>query len=496
MCCPQNCFDVRSYCKAKNMGSKLTFPTMVSFGTGQVSEAVKNAGFNVFLLFYYNQVIGVSATATSIALAIALVFDAFTDPLAGSISDKHSGSWGRRHPFIFLSAFPLAVTFFFLFNPPDSLNEFGLVIWLTVFAILVRASMTFYHVPHLALGAELAEDYDQRSTLYAFSTFFGYMGGVVFVPISYRVFFPTTEEFNPALLNNEAYFSWSIFAGILMVLAILICVFGTWREIPRLKEKVSNPSSNFELNALRRELFDAFSNVSFRTIFFGMILCMFIISVEAVLSPFMGFHFFEMTTEQLSFFSIGQLLGLMFSVLFVPLVTTRFDKKPTLISCALLVVLLVNVPIVLRLFDFEWFPQPGSNSLLVILVINSGITTMLAIALFATVNSMFADIADEHELETGERREGIIFSARSFANKFTASAGLVFGGVLLDYIDFPRRAVTGEVSEDIVWQLGFIAGPATSIFTILGVLLFFRYKIDRARHREIIGLLRGSKSSN
>ena len=478
------------------MGSKLTFPTMLSFGTGQVSEAVKNAGFNVFLLFYYNQVIGVSATATSIALAIALVFDAFTDPLAGSISDKHSGSWGRRHPFIFLSAFPLAVTFFFLFNPPDSLNEFGLVIWLAVFAILVRASMTFYHVPHLALGAELAEDYDQRSTLYAFSTFFGYMGGVVFVPISYRVFFPTTEEFNPALLNEEAFFSWSIFAGILMVFAILICVFGTRKEIPRLREKVSNLSSNFEWNALRRELFDAFSNVSFRTIFFGMILCMFIISVEAVLGPFMGFHFFEMTTEQLSLFSIGQLLGLMLSVLFVPLVTTRFDKKPTLISCALLVVVLVNIPIVLRLVDFDWFPQPGSNSLLVILVINSGITTMLAIALFATVNSMFADIADEHELETGERREGIIFSARSFANKATASAGLVFGGVLLDYIDFPRGAVTGEVSEEIVWQLGLIAGPATSIFTILGVLLFFRYKIDRARHREIIGLLRGGKRSN
>ena len=281
-----------------------------------------------------------------------------------------------------------------------------------------------------------------------------------------------------------------------MVFAILICVFGTRKEIPRLRAKVSNSSSNFEWNALRRELFDAFSNVSFRTIFFGMILCMFIISVEAVLGPFMGFHFFEMTTEQLSLFSIGQLLGLMLSVLFVPLVTTRFDKKPTLISCALLVVVLVNIPIVLRLVDFDWFPQPGSNSLLVILVINSGITTMLAIALFATVNSMFADIADEHELETGERREGIIFSARSFANKATASAGLVFGGVLLDYIDFPRGAVTGEVSEEIVWQLGFIAGPATSIFTILGVLLFFRYKIDRARHREIIGLLREGKRSN
>ena len=109
---------------------------------------------------------------------------------------------------------------------------------------------------------------------------------------------------------------------------------------------------------------------------------------------------------------------------------------------------------------------------------------------------MFADIADEHELETGDRREGIIFSARSFANKFTASAGLVFGGILLDHIGFPRGAITGQVSEETVWQLGFIAGPATSVFTILGVFLFFRYKIDRARHRVILGLLRrGEKSS-
>ena len=104
------------------MSSTLTFPTMVSFGTGQVSEAIKNAGFNVFLLFYYNQVIGISATAASIALAIALVFDAFTDPLAGSISDKHSGRWGRRHPCILLSAFPLAVTFYFRFKPTDRTN--------------------------------------------------------------------------------------------------------------------------------------------------------------------------------------------------------------------------------------------------------------------------------------------------------------------------------------------------------------------------------------
>jgi GPH family glycoside/pentoside/hexuronide:cation symporter len=56
---------------------------MLAFGFGQIGEAVKNAGFNTFILFYDNQVLHVSVTSTSIALAIALVFNAFTDPIAG-----------------------------------------------------------------------------------------------------------------------------------------------------------------------------------------------------------------------------------------------------------------------------------------------------------------------------------------------------------------------------------------------------------------------------
>ncbi|MBL6690398.1 MAG: MFS transporter [Pseudomonadales bacterium] len=159
------------------MTRRLSLPTMLAYGFGQVSESVKNQGFNIFLLFYYNQVLHVSATGTSLALAIALIFDALTDPIAGSLSDKLKSRWGRRHPFILAAAIPLAVTFYFLFNPPDGLTEFGYILWLTVFAVLVRASMTFYHVPHLALGAEMADSYEQRSTLYAFNTFFAFMGG-------------------------------------------------------------------------------------------------------------------------------------------------------------------------------------------------------------------------------------------------------------------------------------------------------------------------------
>ena len=76
--------------------STLSLPVRLAFGIGQLAEAVKNQGFNVFLLFFYNQVLGVSASLTGLALAMALVVDAISDPLVGSYSDKLRTRYGRR----------------------------------------------------------------------------------------------------------------------------------------------------------------------------------------------------------------------------------------------------------------------------------------------------------------------------------------------------------------------------------------------------------------
>jgi GPH family glycoside/pentoside/hexuronide:cation symporter len=475
---------------------KLSLPTMVAYGFGQISEAVKNQGFNTFLLFYYNQVLHVSATGTGIALAIALVFDAFTDPIAGSLSDKYRSRWGRRHPFILFAAVPLAITFYLLFNPPVGLSELGYVLWLLTFAILVRAAMTFYHIPHLALGAELATDYHQRSTLYSFNTLFGATGGAIFLPISYLLFFPTTAAFNPALLNQTAYTPWALFSGAIMIFAIVVCFLGTASEIPRLRALSSAPAAHrFSMLQLLREVREALNNSSFRAIFFGMMLGTFILSVEGVLNPFMGFHFWGMTTEQLKYIPLGSLVGLVASMLIIPAATRRFDKKYTLIGSALLVIININLPIILALSGVSWFPERGSSALLYLLILSSVVTSALGVTLYATLNSMFADITDEHELEVGERREGVIFAARAFAVKATASMGLILGGVLLDLIAFPRGARLGEVDAEIIWQLGFLAGPATSVFTFCGMYFYMGYRIDKARHEAISRALAESKQN-
>ena len=98
----------------------------INYGIGQLAEGVKNAAFATFVLLYYNQVLGLSGSLAGLAIFIALCFDALTDPIAGSVSDNFKSRWGRRHPFMYASAIPLAIAFYLLFVPPEGLSSVAL----------------------------------------------------------------------------------------------------------------------------------------------------------------------------------------------------------------------------------------------------------------------------------------------------------------------------------------------------------------------------------
>ena len=87
----------------------LDLSSKLSFGIGQIAEGVKTCAFGTYLLFYYNQILGLSGDLAGLAIFIALVFDAVTDPIAGSVSDRWRSPMGRRHPFMYASALPLAI---------------------------------------------------------------------------------------------------------------------------------------------------------------------------------------------------------------------------------------------------------------------------------------------------------------------------------------------------------------------------------------------------
>ena len=150
----------------------------LAYASGTITFACKDVVFINFILLYYRQVLGVSGSLTGLALLIAMISDAITDPLMGSFSDRFKSKWGRRHPFMVISAVPLALTFVGLLCPP-ALSEFQLFIWLMAFAIALRTALTVFFIPYLALGAELSEDYLERSSVTTYRTVTGWIVALI-----------------------------------------------------------------------------------------------------------------------------------------------------------------------------------------------------------------------------------------------------------------------------------------------------------------------------
>lgn len=462
---------------------KLPLTTKLFWGVGQVGEGVKNAAFNSFLLFYYNQILGVSATLTALALGIAVLCDAISDPLVGSVSDRFKSRWGRRHPFMTASALPLAVTLFLLFMPPDGMTEIFYFGWVLFFSIAARTFLTLYQIPHLALGAEMATDYSDRNTLFSTGLFFGALSGYGFYFAMLTFVFPPQPDLPNGMYNAAGYPVMAAIAGGIAFAAIMTCVLGTRSYIPKLSQPTV-AKERLSPGRLFRELSIAFRNKSYRSIFFGLTLGGIVLAVEGAFTPFIGIHFWELETDQLRLIPIGVLVGLPVGAIVAAYLVRILDKKWCLILPAALSIVNSNVLIVLRLL--ELLPANGDPIIVPLLIVNSFIGAVCAPVVFISINSMFADIADEIELETGERQEGIIYSARAFAGKAANAFGTVVGGVALDLIAFPKSALPGSVDADVIFNLGLVQGPITSIFTLGGLLLYLGYRLNRQRHQEIV----------
>ena len=131
--------------EAVSSGRPLKFATKANYGLGAAGSGVAYAALSGTVLQYYlNQVMGLPAILVGTAIMVSLIVDAVVDPLVGQWSDNLQSPWGRRHPFMYVSAFLAAAAFYALWHAPGSLSGMALLGYMLVMLIAMRIAGSLF----------------------------------------------------------------------------------------------------------------------------------------------------------------------------------------------------------------------------------------------------------------------------------------------------------------------------------------------------------------
>jgi GPH family glycoside/pentoside/hexuronide:cation symporter len=461
----------------------LTWRVRIMFAVGQIPEGVQSTSFGFFLLFFYNQVLGLSGFLASLAIVLAILVDAVSDPIIGSWSDGLRNRWGRRHPFMYAAAAPFAICFYFLFSPPAELDEMQVFAWLVVFSVLTRTTQSVYSIPHTSLTAELSNDYHERTLLSSLRSVLQSIGTLMVFLIGLQIFFGATPEFPNGQLNPAAYPRFAVMFSIVIFAGVLMTAYGTHSHIPYLPQTDPN-GKRFSLMQVLRESGLAFGFRSFKAIVLTGVLFGMTMGMVSALSIYLGTLYFQFSLELIGLSFPASILGSFIGAgLATPLGRIFLEKKTLMIGGLIWFALWNTLPIILSLLGL--FPKPG-NPALFYLVMTANAICGMGIGVFTVmIGSMIADITDQHEEKHGSRSEGIYFAASSFAAKAIGGFGVVISGFVVDLAGIQRNATVETIDPESLRTLAMAMGPGVLVLIGVTVVAASFYDLSRAEHSRI-----------
>ncbi|MEO0982092.1 MAG: MFS transporter [Pseudomonadota bacterium] len=482
--------DPRADAKRRVVGSVWT---KLIYGFGFVATGVKGNGFNYFLLLFYSQALGVGPERVGLAIAIVFLFDAFSDPIVGYLSDNLRTPWGRRHPLMYASILPVCLGFYMLWNPPVGASEDALFVHLLVFSIIVRTAITFFEVPALALVPEFTDDYDERTSFLSYRAMFMWLGGVT-VSVVALLFLLDDSATGSGFTDVDGFRDYGLMASTVMFGAMLICAAGTHRTIPHLRGDNPGAGERYSLGRIFREMKEAVSNPSFAPLFISYFFASLASGLSAALSYYILGYFWGFTSVQTGLITAAIALSSVAAWAIAPRAARWLGKKRAVIILGVVAFTVAPAPVALRLLGL----MPGNDSSILFPLILS-ITMMdyaLIIATQIIKQSMVADLVEDSQVRTARRSEGVFFAGVSFMQKVVSGGGVLIAGVALAIVDFPEGAQPSEVGADALFRLGVFYAP--TMFTLWMIMLgcIYFYRIDRADHEANIAKLKAKEGAN
>lgn len=467
---------------------KLGLGILSLYGSGSVVENITTFGIGGLLPFYLTIVIGLSGTEAGIATGLTLVVDSIFDPTVGSLSDNSRSRHGRRHPFMLASIIPIVVAFGLLFSVPKGLGDALRFVYVLAALFSARIAISVFQVPYFALGAELSDDYAERSTIVAWRVVFTVAATILAVFLTWGVFLKGHGRFVASAYSPLA---WTF--GAIAIVTALTSTLGTMRARGSLHRAADG--ARFSGGQLLQEAVEVLRNGSFRSLFLCCLILFAALGVAGSLTVHAQTFFWKLSAAQIGSIGYFAPIGVLIGVFAAALLARVMEKRWIAMLGLGLIGVAQATPVPLRLAGVI-----GPDLYVPVLVLGTILGGLGGSIATISFQSMMADAADEHEHMFGARREGLYFAGITLSAKASSGLGALIGLVALDVIHFPHGlgATAGRlpaIAPQIVRNLGIVSGPGAALFTAASVLILLSFRLTKSDHARILADLKSRRQA-
>lgn len=431
-----------------NIITKLSVKEKIGYGLGDTASHFVWDMVGFWILIFYTDTFGISATAAGTIMLIARIWDMISDPLMGVIADRTNTRWGKFRPYLLWMALPYSVLAVLTFTTPD-LGPTGKVIYAGITYFLLMTVFTAINLPYSSLGAVMTADSYERAGLNSYRFIFAFAGQFVVTGTALYL----ANYFGKG--DNAKGYQYTM---VLFAIASFILFIVTFKST---RERIKPPPA--QKRNLKADIRNLFRNRPWVILFFVGIVSFIMFAVQN-LSIAYYFKYFIGNEESVQLFNIIGTIALILGIPFSKPLAKRFGKRNVYIASSL----------ISGLF-FIMLYLPGNDNIYIIHSLNilAKFTYAPAVPLLWT---MLADTADYSEWKFGRRATGLVFSAATFAQKAGWGIGGAIAGWLLAIFRFVPNAEQSATSlNGIKLMISVIPGI---LYMSCAILLYY-YAIDQ-----------------
>ena len=442
--------------------NQLRFRERVGYGLGDTASNFFFQTFNIFLLYYYTDVFGLSAAAVGTMFFVTKLWDAVNDPLIGVIADRTQTRFGKFRPYILWMAIPYGAMGYLMFAGPE-FDDTGRLIYAWVTYSLMMMLYTAINVPYSALMGVITPLSSERTILSSFR-FVGAFGGTLLISMLVR---PMVQYFG---VEDEA----DGFRTTMAIFAVVsIGLF--WTTFALTRERVVSPPE--ETVSVRNDLKILIKTKPWIVLFFAGILTLASVALKSAVT----IHYFKYYVlddnsafiwifDKTTFFMTLNAVALILGVCCTKFLNDRFEKK----------LLLIALSLGSALAGAALFFVPPDQYWTMLAVSCMG--AIIAGPTAPLVWAMYGDVADYSEWRFNRRMTGLVFSASMFAQKFGLTIGAGLSGWLLAYFGYMANM---SQNEDSLMGIRLLFTFIPAAVALLNVLVLTFYNLTDKQVAEI-----------